>query len=194
VTQLEAAGLSWKAYEEGIDGTSCPLADAGLYTARHDPFVYFDDVTNTNDPAAARCIAHVRPYTELANDLQQNTVANYNFITPNLCDDMHDCDVAAGDTWLSTELPKILNAAAYQHAVVFVTWDEGEGNDGPIGLIALSPFARAGYSNAIRYTHSSTLRTLQEIFGLTNLLGDAANATDLSDLFVSSAPSPSQRH
>ena len=48
----------------------------------------------------------------------------------------------------------------------------------------LSPLARGnGYTNTIYYTHSSTLRTFQEIFGVTPLLGDAANATDLSDLF-----------
>ena len=42
-----------------------------------------------------------------------------------------------------------------------------------------------GYSNTIRYDHGSTLRTVQEIFGLTPLLGGAATATDLSDLFSS---------
>jgi hypothetical protein len=50
----------------------------------------------------------------------------------------------------------------------------------------LSPFAKgSGYSNALHYTHSSTLRTLEELFGLTPLLGDAANVntSDLSDLF-----------
>ena len=40
-------------------------------------------------------------YTELETALTQNTVARYNFITPNLCNDMHDCGIAAGDTWLS---------------------------------------------------------------------------------------------
>ena len=51
-------------------------------------------------------------------------------------------------------------------------------------MIVLSPQARGGgYFNNIRYTHSSTLRTLQEIFGVRPLLGDAANATALSDLF-----------
>ena len=44
------------------------------------------------------------------------------------------------------------------------------------------------YSNTIDYTHSSTLRTLQEIFGVDGpFLGDAANATDLSDLFRAGA-------
>jgi len=68
---------------------------------------------------------------------------------------------------------------------VFITWDEGEGSDGPIGMIGLSPYARGkGYSNAIPYTHSSTLRTLEEIYGVSPLLGAAQNATDLSDLFA----------
>jgi phosphatidylinositol-3-phosphatase len=48
----------------------------------------------------------------------------------------------------------------------------------------LSPDAKgAGYSNSIHYTHSSTLRTLQEIFGVTPLLGGATTAIDLSGLF-----------
>ena len=52
--------------------------------------------------------------------------------------------------------------------------------------IVLSPRAKGGgYANTIHYTHSSTLRTIEEIFGLTPMLGDAVNATDLSDLFVS---------
>src|SRR5438445_728721 len=60
------------------------------------------------------------------------------------------------------------------------------GVDGPIGMIVLSPKAKGGgYQNTIHYTHSSTLRTIEEIFGVTPMLGDAANATDLSDLFVS---------
>ena len=52
-------------------------------------------------------------------------------------------------------------------------------------MIVLSPKAKAGYSNSLAYSHSSTLRTMQEIFGVTPLLGDAANATNLSDLFTS---------
>src|SRR5919204_73140 len=90
VTLLRNAGISWKAYQEGISGTTCPLRSTATYAPKHDPFVYFDDVTGGNNPRSAYCIAHVRPYTQLARDLRYNTVARYNFITPNLCDDMHD--------------------------------------------------------------------------------------------------------
>ncbi len=191
VTLLNNAHISWRSYQEGISGNACPLSGEGLYAPKHNPMVYFDDVTNTNDAQSAYCIAHIRPFGELATDLQRNSPARYNFITPNLCNDMHDScaplndPVKQGDNWLAQNLPAILSSQAYKSGgIVFITWDEGEGGDGPIGMIVLSPDAKGGgYSNTIHHTHSSTLRTLQEIFGVTPLLGDAANANDLRDLF-----------
>lgn len=196
VAYLDQAGISWKAYAEDIDGKTCPLTSRGQYAAKHVPFLFFDDVTGNNDPNSAYCISHIRPYSELARDLEYNTVARYNFITPNLCNDMHNCGITAGDRWLSSEVPKILGSQSYKEAgVLFITWDEGAdaaGNDsdGPIGMIALSPFAKVNYSNSIHYTHSSILKTLQEIFGVLPNLRDAANTTDLSDFFVSGPPAP----
>ncbi len=194
VTLLDQAGITWKSYQEGIDGTDCPLKGSGLYAPKHNPMVYFDDVTGGNDPQSATCIAHVRPYAELAADLQDNTVARYNLIIPNQCNDMHNilgCQsvdrVKNGDDWLAQAIPPILASAAYADGgVLIITWDEGALNsDGPIGLIVLSPNAKGhGYANALPYTHSATLRTVQEIFGVTPLLGDAADSADLSDLFT----------
>jgi hypothetical protein len=192
VTYLQDAGITWKAYEEGISGKDCPLNNKGLYAPKHNPMVYFDDVTNNNNSNSSYCIAHERPFSELQPDLQNNLVAQYNFITPDLCHDMHNsvgCDtldsIKNGDTWLSEQVPMILASSAFQNGgVLFITWDESEDGDNPIGMIVLSPFAKGGgYSNSIHYTHSSTLRTIEEIFNVTPMLGDAAQATDLSDLF-----------
>ena len=98
------------------------------------------------------------------------------------------------DTWLKQNAPLILNSAEYQEGgALFIIWDEAEdsGNfsDGPIGMFLLSPFAKGGgkkpYSNGIHYDHSSTLKTLEEIFSVKPLLGAAADprTNDLSDLF-----------
>ena len=190
---LNFANVSWKSYQEGIDGTSCPIVGNGLYAPKHNPMMFFDDITDGNSPSSAGCIAHVRPYAELAQDLANDTVAQYNFITPNLCDDMHNstgCStgdaVKNGDAWLATNLPQILGSSAYQRGgAVFITWDESEDGEHPIGMIALSPFAKTGYASSVPLSHSSMLRSAQEILGVTPLLRDAANATDLSDLFVS---------
>jgi len=197
VRYLQNAGISWKTYQEDIDGAICPLTSdelTGRYAAKHNPFVFFRDLTDNNRPTSSYCIAHNRPFAELTTDLRKNTVARYNFITPNLCNDMHDCGITAGDTWLSQTLPAILSSQAYRdNGAVFITWDEGaHGSDGPIGMIVVSPLAKVNYSNAIHYTHSSTLRTMQEIFGVRPFLRDAANATDLSDLFVDSAAGASR--
>jgi phosphatidylinositol-3-phosphatase len=201
VTQLAAKGISWKAYAEDIDGKRCPLTGSGLYEPKHTPQIYFDDVTDTNKADSAKCIEHIRPYSELISDLTAGKAARYNFITPNICNDMHGqtfgttCPtittdmVKKGDDWLKAQVPKILESAQYKAGgALFVIWDEGSGtfssSDGPIGMIVLSPFAKTNYSNSIAYTHSSALRTFETIFGVPFLRG-AATATDLGDMFKS---------
>lgn len=198
---MQRAGISWRTYQEDISGAYVPLTATNGYAPRHNPFVYFDDVTATNNPSCLYGIAHIRPYTELAHDLTNNSVARYNFITPNLCHDMHDTcapvgnSIQQGDNWLASEVPKILASPAYQNnGALFITWDEGEGSDGPIGMLLLSPLAKSGgYCSTNHYTHSSLLRTVQEIFGVSPLLGDAANASSLADLFVTAPVNTVQR-
>jgi hypothetical protein len=149
--------------------------------------VFFDDVFTS----VAHCQEHVRPFAELAPALTSNQLSRYVFLTPNLCDDMHDSDECAtqdsvknGDDWLAKEIPSLLASSAYTNGgAIFVTWDESEGGESPIGLVALSPKIRPGYSSSTRFTHSSLLKTAQMIFGVRPLLRDAANANDLGELF-----------
>jgi hypothetical protein len=200
VTLLEKAGVSWRSYQEDIRGDLCPLGPVGEYKPKHDPMVFFDDVTDGNDPKSSRCIEHIRPLSELEADLKSGKVARYNFISPNECNDMHTtCEplrnvIKQGDDWLAKWMPRILGSRAYQdRGAVFVTWDEAESHlpdclfaDCAIGLLVLSPLAKGGgYTNKLPYDHSSTLRTMQEIFGVSPLLRGAAAATNLSDLFTS---------
>jgi hypothetical protein len=205
---LEDAGISWTAYAEPDFGSpvfdNCPL-DFSNFDVEHLAFVYFNDVNHGLNPKSTECIAHVRPYYQLATDLANQTSARYNFITPNLCHDGHEgispCDALEsknntlrGDTWLKQNVPLILESEQYkQGGALFIIWDEaedsGEFSDGPIGMFLLSPFAKGrgkrAYSNSIHYDHSSTLKTLQEIFQVGPLLGAAGDpeTIDLSDLF-----------
>jgi phosphatidylinositol-3-phosphatase len=143
------------------------------------------------DLSSARCILHVRPYAELAQDLRTGAVARYNFIVPNLCDSGHDScaplhdRIRQEDAFLARELPVLMASPAYQDGgLILITWDEGAGGDEPIGLIAVSPFAKPGYRGDLAYSHASTLRTIEEIFALTPLLRGAATAASLADLFT----------
>jgi len=208
VRLLEDAGISWKAYAEPDFGSpvfdTCPI-DFTYLDVEHLGFVFFSDVNRGLSPKSAECIQHVRPYYELATDLANQTSARYNFITPNLCHDGHErvspCsaqesrdNTLRSDQWLKQNVPLILNSAEYkQGGALFIIWDEAEDSgpfsDGPIGMFLLSPFAKGAgmtaYSNSIHYDHSSTLKTLEEIFQVGPLLGAAASpaTNDLSDLF-----------
>jgi phosphatidylinositol-3-phosphatase len=205
VTELAKSKISWRAYAEPDFGNpifvNCPL-NYNEVDVNHLAFVYFADDTNNFSSSSPDCISHVRPYYQLATDLADHTSARYNFIAPNLCHDGHEavspCDPSESsdntlrsDTWLKQNVPLILESNEYKKGgALFILWDEAEDtgafSDGPIGMFLLSPFAKKGYANSIHYDHSSTLKTLQEIFGVTPLLGAAADpaTNDLSDFFL----------
>ena len=194
---LQEAGITWRDYTESSNGTNCPLWPEGpydsngneLYQPRHVGAVYFDDNTSNRYAYSSYCISHVRPYWQLATDLKNNTIARYNIVTPNLCDDGHDScggnTIAHIDTWLKNNLPLILNSWQYRqgNVVIMIMTDEASNGDGPIPFLVLGEGAKRGYKNDIRYTHSSTLRTLEEIFKVGPFLGYAAQSNDLRDLF-----------
>ena len=184
VTLLKNTGISWRSYDEAASGKNCPIIHHW-----HTPFVFFDDVTDDQNTESPYCIAHVRPLSELAGDLTNNTNARYSFIIPDLCHSMHSVcnDVAKiteGDNWLKATVPGILASEAYKTGVLFIIFDEAEKGDGPIPMLILSPQAKTGgFTNSTYYDHGSTLRTVEEIFGVQPLLRDAANQSDLSDFF-----------
>jgi hypothetical protein len=193
--QLEAAGKSWMAFGEDM-GTPCNLTDSGNYAVRHVPFLYYDNI-QTN---AARCNAHVVDY----GNFSPGSAAAYNFIAPNLVDDMHNPDpvisadtvnIPDGDMWLSMQVPKILGASTYtQGGLLVIVWDEDDGSGGltgsddPIGIFVMSPYAKAGgYSSTVKANHYSLLATIEDGLDLPRL-GMAANpganiAATLTDFF-----------
>jgi len=183
------------------------------YAAKHNPMVFFTDTnggdnTTTSNPLST----HYAPLQQLFTDLANDSVADYNWITPDQYNDMHtaltggykgvtgdSANIKQGDDFLSQVIPAIMASDAYKnHGAVIIWWDESE-SDGAagdnaddfnhtIGEIIISPHAHANvdgkpYASPVNFTHSSDLLTMQEIFRVGPPLGDAANATDLSDLF-----------
>jgi hypothetical protein len=178
---LEAAGLSWKGYFESMPST-CGTANSGQYAVRHDPFVYFDDIRLN----AARCAAHVVQYTRLAGDLASNaTTPNFVWISPNVCNDMHSCSVATGDTWLKNNVPPILSSPActVDRCLLIVTWDEDNGSLGNRVLTLFDgPAARVGVVSTTRHDHFGLLRTVEWIFGLPTQTSGDATAAPMTEL------------
>ncbi len=179
---LEAKGLTWKAYMESMPAP-CTMTISGKYYPKHNPFLYFDSIRNNAD----RCTNHDVPYTNLALDLLlPATTPNYAFIAPNICNDIHDCSIATGDTWLKDNLPPILNSPActVDQCLVILTFDEDDGSqqNQVLTIFAGSGAKTGGAASAAAYTHYSALRTVEEIFGLATLTSNDAAATPMTDM------------
>jgi hypothetical protein len=194
-TQIKNAtnGVTWRTYQEGLDSStgSCPIHSSGFYAAKHDPFVFFQDVSG-NPPSAKNsyCESHHEPYTSFASDLAAGNVATYTFITPDLCHDMHGASgcpdsnlIQQGDDWLSANLPPIITYVNANAGVIFVEWDQGD-TTLQMPFLAIGPGVKAGYTGTVSYNHSSIVRSVEEILGLP-ILSKVSSASDLSALFES---------
>jgi hypothetical protein len=186
--QLEAKGISWKAYMESMP-SPCFAGNKKPYAQKHNPFIYYDNIRNN----PARCNKIV-PLTQLDADLKANTVPNFVWITPNLCDDTHECPIETGDQWLQTWAPKLLASQAWKdHGVLFITYDEGEGDascctlatGGKIMTLVISPLAKPGFASPVAYNHYALLRTIETAWDLP-LLGNAKCTCThpMTDFFV----------
>lgn len=190
------------------------------YACKHNPQVFFTDTNGGNNTSTSNPLSrHYAPLQQLAFDLANDRVGDYNWITPDQYNEMHSAlsggfagltgdasQVRAGDNTLSRIVPLIMASQAYKDGgAIILWWDESEEDGEPgdnaddfnhtIGEIVISRLAHPNegglpYASSIDYSHSSDLRTMQNIFhvkatgGSSPYLGDAANATDLSDLFA----------
>ena len=180
------------------------------YAPKHNPQVYFTATNGGNDPTPSnRLSSHYAPLQQLQVDLANNTVARYNWITPNQFNDSHtalvngftyhgvnytgdQASIAQGDNFLSIIVPMITSSQAYKNnGAIIIWWDETEGGDDPahtLEEIVISPLAKGNaYTNNVLYTHSSDLLTMEKLFGVGQCLGASCEATDLSDLFIPGA-------
>ena len=96
-----------------------------------------------------------------------------------------------GGHWLSNNLPQMIGWVNARGGVVLVVWlvvwDEGGGKaaNGPLPFVAVGPHVKAGFASTLAYSHSSALKSIEEIFGVGLLRGAADPATnDFADLFV----------
>jgi hypothetical protein len=172
--QVEASGRSWKAYMEDMPSPCYIGASYANYALKHDPFMYYNDIRNN----AARCAAHIVPFAQFWGDVGSGNVANFVWITPNMCNDTHDCSVATGDNWLRSVVPAITGSAAFRNGgVLFITWDEGSSSagccadayGGHVATLVISPRSIAAYRSAIAENHYGLLRTIEDAFRLAHL-------------------------
>jgi len=176
------------------------------YAAKHNPQVFFTDSNGGDDPTPDNPLSHnYAPLQQLFADLANNSVADYNWITPDQYNDMHTAlaggflgltgdaaNIRQGDNFLSIVVPAIIASRAYQdRGAIILWWDESVAdavNDNPddfnhaIGEIVISPLAQPNvnglpFASSVLLSHSSDLRTLQKIFHVASPLSWATPYT-----------------
>ena len=179
VDQLEARHISWKAYMESMPEPCFKSAAFGRYAKKHNPFLYYTRISSS----PARC-GRVVPLGQLSSDERSGALPRFIWITPDLCHDMHDCDVPTGDRFLSGFVPPLLRALG-PRGLLFVTWDEGSSDNGCCRLaagghivtIAAGGDSRAGGRLRTPTNHYSLLQTIEDLLGLPRLRGAACACT-----------------
>ncbi|HEY2547841.1 MAG TPA: hypothetical protein VGI46_17345 [Candidatus Acidoferrum sp.] len=188
------------------------------YAVKHQGMPFFPDTSGGDNTTPSNPLSqNYSPLQQLQFDLANDSVAEYNWITPDQFNDMHSgltggfagltgdaANIKSGDNTLSRLVPMIMASKAYREGgVIVLWWDESESVNGEnpddfahtVGEIVISRLAHPNvnglpYASSVNFTHSSDLRTWQEVFhvkatgGSSPFLGDAVNATDLSDLFA----------
>ncbi len=169
VDELEAAHISWKAYAEDMPSPCYPRSRAGNYAKRHLPFLSYTDIVDNPQ----RC-DKVVPLTQLQRDVRDGALPRFVWITPNLCDDMHNCGVPSGDAFLQRTVPSLLKAVG-PRGVIIVTWDEGTTNrsccsgrakGGNIPTFILGGPVRPHAAPIAVYDSYSILRTIEDAWRL----------------------------
>jgi hypothetical protein len=192
------------------------------FAPKHDGSLFFTATNGGNDFSPSNPEAkYYAPLQQLQADLDNNTVAPYSVITPDQFNDMHSSlntnftyngvtwahntdqeAIAIGDNFLSQFVPKLMASQAYKNNGVIVIWfdetEDGNTTAFTIPEIVISPLAKGNaFNSSLTYTHSSDLKSLQELFGVSapggGFLGDAntAGTNDLRDMFVAGLFTPS---
>jgi phospholipase C len=189
--QLQAAHIGWRAYMEDLPRPCFKGSSAAGYAKKHDPFMYFPQVA----ASPARC-KQIVPLSQLVSDLRDGQMPPFVWISPNLCDDGHDCPNQSVDRFMAELVPS-LRASLGPHGVLAIVWDEGVSESGCCGhalggrvpLILLGPPIRRGYRLATATDHYSLLALIEDAFGLGRLRGAACPCTDTLDAaFTAGAP------
>ncbi|MGA7538763.1 MAG: alkaline phosphatase family protein [Steroidobacteraceae bacterium] len=190
---LEAAGKTWRAYEEGM-GTPCNTSTRydKYYEPDDAPFILFDDIQRN----PGRCRAHLVDVREWPRDLK--SIATTPAFAWLAADDYDDGELPGNgsprslrvqDEWLRQTLEPLFNAPSWreQRSLLILTWDESctTANDHIATIVVGSrETVKSGYVSRVRYDHYSTARTLEAALGLPGMTSNDEFARAFDDVFV----------
>ncbi|MFI9201427.1 alkaline phosphatase family protein [Streptomyces sp. NPDC053048] len=172
-SELIAEGRTWASYNESLPAEGSTVCKSGKYRQKHNPWFGFANVPTST--------AHT--FDAFPSDY--DTLPTVSFVVPNMCNDMHDCSVRTGDTWLKDNLKGYADWAKTHNSLLLVTFDEDNRLSGNrIPTVLHGQHVKAGATSNTTYNHYDVLRTLETMYGLPHT-GNAANGKDITGIWNS---------
>ncbi|KAJ5432293.1 uncharacterized protein N7458_011449 [Penicillium daleae] len=184
VDLLEGAGVSWSLYQEDMpySGFEANYANqktgANDYMRKHNPLMSYNSVTSNTDR-----LAKSKNFTMFYEDLNNNELPQWMFITPNMTNDGHDSSLAAAGTWSRNFLTPLLSNKSFNtdRTLIILTFDEGltTGTNQVYAVLlggAVSS-TKVGTTDNTAYNHYSLLKTVETNWALGNLGENDVDAT-----------------
>ncbi len=177
--QVRAKGLKERSYEEGMP-SKCAYSGGTQYAFIGNPALYMWGGTDQSACLQDDVIFGSATAGAFINALVNDNLPAFSLVTPNLCNDMHDCSVTAGNDFLAALVPQILKSPAYlsNNTAIFIIWDE----ESPIPNVVISPSVPRGTVVTTPINHYSALAATEKMLGLPLLLG-AQSAPDMRGPF-----------
>ena len=182
--QTLAAGKTAKVYAESMP-TNCALTNSGSYAVRHNEWTYFSAATERSG-----CNANNRPMGttssgNLVSDINAGKLPVTGQMTPNLCNDAHNCSLATADAWFHQRMQQVFNGPDWQAGRLAVILTADEAGKGVPTNNVLSVVIHPSQNATVVTTplnHYSLTRLCEDVAHAT-YLGNAATAPSLSDAF-----------
>lgn len=177
VDLLEEKNISWGEYQEdmpysGFEGFGWVNQETGAndYVRKHNPAIIYND----NSENAER-LSVIKNLTLFYEDLENDTLPQWMFITPNMTSDGHDTSVTVAGEWTRNFLTPLLNDTRFmKNTLVLVTFDENSSYAIQNRVLAILlgdviPAHLIGSTDANFYNHYSEIATVQANWGLHTL-------------------------
>jgi acid phosphatase len=178
-----AAGGTARAYQESMT-SNCQTSGSGDYAPRHGPWPYWTDSTERAACQADDVPSGTVGSGPLASDIAAGNLPVTGELTPNLCNDAHDCSLATADSWLAGWVPAIMGGPDYTagRLTVVITFDEDDSSQSnKVAFVVIDPRLH-GVTVTGRYDHYSLSRWLADNAGVARLR-NAGSAPDLRAAF-----------
>lgn len=202
---IVAAGKTWRGYFEGMPSQGYMGGDTNNYVLHHNPFPWYSDVANSVSQQD-----NMYPFTQLVNDVNNNTLPNFGFIVPNA---LHDADgtgtqtssalLSAADTWIQNNIAPLLSSAPFKpggDGILIITFDEGSvagksgdsstdsacsptqssGCGGHVAFVMIGPNVKPASVTTNAYHFQDMLHTIIHLLGMTDYMNAAGSGVDIN--------------